>query len=85
MARREEIDISQVVVKTKPIKLNKKQAAQDHTDDSLSEHSFQSHLNFLNPLIDKDRNKHKTRHNILPEELAILRAEYAKSVNWNTE
>lgn len=80
VAEKEEVDISKVVVESKTVM---QEAAQASTD-SLSEHSFQSHMNFVNVLIDKMNNPKKTRHNLRPDEVAILKAEFAMSAKWST-
>lgn len=52
--------------------------------ESLSDHSFDSHLNFVCNELDRLSKLKKKRRTKRPEEIAILKAEYAKSAQWSS-
>ena len=51
--------------------------------DSLSHHSYSSHLRFVEELVENLEKSNRQRRKVYPDELAILEAEYAKSANWS--
>ena len=53
-------------------------------EESLSDHSFDSHLNFVCNELDRLSKLKKKRRTKRPEETAILKAEFAKSAQWSS-
>ena len=51
--------------------------------DSISEHSFDSNLNFVHMELERLKITKKKRRRIKPEEIAILKEEFLKNPEWD--